>query len=334
MLKHSHPWSPLAQVRAGSPTYSIMNRDNASVEAALAPHLPDPGVAVSISPIATGKFNNSFFVRSTDIDWVVRVAPADDSVFLFYERDMMLQEPGIHCALLSRTSVPVPPVVALDTSRTAIDRNFLVMERLPGTPMSEACHGGPGVLRDVGAALAETHGITANAYGYLGEHHPMPQHSTWQDAFVDMWDRLLLDVEASGHYNVKEGAAFRRMLERNISLFDRNVPPSLLHMDVWAQNILVSEEGRLSGLLDWDRAVWGDPEIEFAVLDYCGISRPEFWDGYGAVRAESPDADIRRVFYLLYELQKYIVIEQGRRHNAKAARAYKKQAFQLAAELL
>jgi aminoglycoside phosphotransferase (APT) family kinase protein len=310
-----------------------MNPDSAAVEAALAPHLPDPGMPVSVSPIATGKFNSSYYIRSADVDWVVRVAPADDSVFLFYERNMMLQEPGIHSALLSRTSVPVPPVVALDTSRTAIDRNFLVLERLPGKPMSEAGSGDPDVLREVGAALAETHGITAHDYGYLGEHQPMPKHSTWLDAFVDMWDRLLLDIEASGHYNAEEGAAFRRLLDRNSNRFDRNVPASLLHMDVWAQNILVNEEGRLSGLLDWDRAVWGDPEIEFAVLDYCGISRPEFWDGYGAPRDESPDSEIRRIFYLLYELQKYIVIEQGRCNNAKSAREYKEQAFQLAAEL-
>jgi len=311
-----------------------MNLNSALVQTALSLYLPNPEAAVSVSPIATGKFNSSYYVRSDEVDWVLRVAPADDAVFVFYERHMMLQEPGIHNALLSRTSVPVPPVIALDTSRSEIDRNFLVLERLPGTPMSEAGAGGPEVLRDLGAALAETHGITANAYGYLGEHQPMSKHSTWLEAFVDMWDRLLQDIEASGHYSTDEGAAFRRLLDRNSSRFDRTVPASLLHMDVWAQNILVSDEGRLSGLLDWDRALWGDPEIEFAVLDYCGISRPEFWEGYGSVRDETQDAEIRRVFYLLYEMQKYIVIEQGRRHNAKAARSYKEQAFRLAAELL
>ncbi len=47
-------------------------------------------------------------------------------------------------------------------------------------------------------------------------------------------------------------------------------------MDVWAQNILVDSMGNVSGLVDFDRALWGDPEIEFAVLNYCGISEPAF----------------------------------------------------------
>ena len=75
----------------------------------------------------------------------------------------------------------------------------------------------------------------------------------------------------------------RRLLDRHAEVFDRPVPASLLHMDVWAENILADERGRLTGLIDWDRACWGDPEIEFAVLDYCGISEPPFWEGYGAV---------------------------------------------------
>jgi aminoglycoside phosphotransferase (APT) family kinase protein len=79
----------------------------------------------------------------------------------------------------------------------------------------------------------------------------------------------------------------RRLLDRHIDVFDRPVPASLLHMDVWAENILADERGRLRGLIDWDRALWGDPEIEFAVLDYCGISEPAFWEGYGVERDTS-----------------------------------------------
>jgi hypothetical protein len=42
---------------------------------------------------------------------------------------------------------------------------------------------------------------------------------------------------------------------------------------------------------------------------------------------------VRPAFYLLYELQKYIVIRQGRDHNASGARRYKQQALALAARV-
>ena len=103
-------------------------------------------------------------------------------------------------------------------------------------------------------------------------------------------------------------------------------------MDVWAQNILVDDGGRLTGLVDWDRALWGDPEIEFAVLDYCGISTPAFWQGYGRDRDRSEPAQVRRIFYLLYEIQKYIVIHHGRHRNPSSARRYKQHVLELVAQ--
>jgi len=286
--------------------------------------------AIHLRPIPTGKFNASYFVDIGDTHWVLRVAPPDTATFLFYERHMMRQEPDIHALLLEHTSVPVAPVIACDSSRQFIPRDFLILERLPGRPLSEASVTDvDAVLRRVGHCLAEAHTITARRYGYLGAHAPMEPQETWAQAFHIMWNKLLDDVSATGHYTDQESVRLRRLLDRHLSLFDRPVPSSLLHMDVWAQNILVDAAGSLTGLLDWDRALWGDPEIEFAVLDYCNISRPAFWEGYGKERDTTPEAGLRRVFYLLYELQKYIVIEHGRENNPARAAEYRKQAMAL-----
>ena len=125
----------------------------------------------------------------------------------------------------------------------------------------------------------------------------------------------------------------RQLLPAYRSCFDRSVPASLLHMDVWHQNILVNTQGTVTGLVDLDRALWGDPEIEFAVLDYCGISEPAFWEGYGRSRNTLPEALVRARFYLLYEVQKYIVIRLLRRDDPAGARRYKEQSFALARPL-
>ena len=59
------------------------------------------------------------------------------------------------------------------------------------------------------------------------------------------------------------------------------------------------------------------------------MSEPAFWEGYGTERDLSPDARVRQVFYLLYELQKYIVIREGRNGDSEGARRYKQQAMQI-----
>jgi len=162
----------------------------------------------------------------------------------------------------------------------------------------------------------------------------MEPQSTWADAFQVMWNKLLDDVVACGSYTPEEARVMRDLLDLYLEHFDRPVAPSLLHMDVWSQNILVDRLGNVTGLVDFDRALWGDVEIEFAVLDYCGISEPAFWEGYGSSRSESPSALIRRQFYLMYEVQKYMPIRIWRRNNPASAARYKAQSFALAAQLL
>jgi fructosamine-3-kinase len=228
--------------------------------------------------------------------------------------------------LLLKTSVPVARIIVYDDSHELIDRDFLIMERLPGRPLTEV-YGidYDFVLRQVGEYLAQAHSLHEDRYGYLGAHKPMIPQETWLEAFQIMWNKMIEDIAFVGHYNQDECQMMRLLLNKHIELFDRPIPSSFLHMDIWHQNILVDEFGNVTGIVDWDRALWGDPEIEFAVLDYCGVSEPAFWEGYGKERDMSPSARTRQIFYLLYELQKYIVIRQGRGNDYLGAKRYKQQ---------
>jgi len=286
----------------------------------------------------TGKFNSTFFVeRDEEEDLVIRIAPPDGTGVLFYERKMMAQEPELHRLLLERTTIPVPRILAYDTTRRVLDRDFLIMERMPGTALTEAAlparDGVSGVFRQVGSYLAQAHAITTDAYGYLGAHRCMAPQRTWWEAFRVMWGKLIDDTVRCGGYDARESTQLRAMLDRYRPAFDRAVPSSLLHMDIWHQNILVDESGKVTAILDWDRALWGDPEIEFAVLDYCGVSVPEFWEGYGRERQRTPEAAIRNRFYLLYEVQKYILISICRRKSRAQAERYREMVFSLARSL-
>lgn len=296
----------------------------------IATHLDVDMDSVSLAPVPTGKFNDSYYILAGKKEYVLRIAPPPNAVFCFYEKDMMRQEPAIHQLLLEKTTVPVARIYTSDFSHSIIPRDFLVMERLPGIAMTELTHvNEDAILRQVGVALAQTHAQKSDAYGYVGEHHPMEPQGSWMDAFVIMWRKLVDDVVSVGYYDDEERTLMLSTLDKYIKLFDRPVEACLLHMDVWAQNILVEGGNELTGLLDWDRALWGDPEIEFAVLDYCGISKPAFWEGYRAVRDESPEAQVRNFFYLLYEMQKYIVIRHGRDHDDYAAMTHKHQVMEI-----
>jgi hypothetical protein len=63
------------------------------------------------------------------------------------------------------------------------------------------------------------------------------------------------------------------------------------------------------------------------------MSGPAFWERYGRKRESSPEAAIRRIFYLLYEIQKYIFISRVRGNDRDGADGYRRYCLKLAARL-
>jgi len=311
--------------------------DDGKLEAAVRDIAGPPRTPPIFVPTQSGKYNTSYFVDGWARPMVLRVAPPDDPLFhLFYEYRMMRQEPGIHALVRERRAAPVAEVMGYAEAHPALGRDAIAMERLPGGAISARRMTRAmfrKVLRQVGECLARTHAITGETYGYIGPHRPMEPQKEWDSAFRIMWNRLLDDIERCGGYSAQEASMMREHLDRRLEHFRHRPAPCLLHMDVWAENILCDDEGKLTGLIDWDRGLWGDPEIEFAVLDYCGTSEEPFWEGYGKERDTSPEARIRHGFYLLYELQKYIFIRKVRSGSSKGADAYRRQALEMAANL-
>ncbi|MFC2038062.1 phosphotransferase family protein [Chloroflexota bacterium] len=162
-------------------------------------HLPVDPDRLTFEPIRTGKHNTSYYVGGAEDELVLRISPPDDAGFLFYERRMMAQEPQLHALLRAETTVPVARILAYDDSRTLVNRDYLLMERLPGRPLTEAGltgHQMDSVLEQVGGYLAQMHALVADRYGYLGSHCPMSSQATWVEAFTMMWSKLLDDIVA------------------------------------------------------------------------------------------------------------------------------------------
>ena len=128
-----------------------------------------PNGRISLSPIATGKFNNSYWVHVDDEVFVLRIAPPNDAVYVFYEAQMMRQEPALHALLRAETTVPVAEIVVFDESQTLLDRDYMLMRRLVGRPLSEMPHVDYNhVLYQVGAYLAQSASINGRSVWLSG----------------------------------------------------------------------------------------------------------------------------------------------------------------------
>lgn len=265
----------------------------------------------TVRAIGAGLYNDSYSVDCERGQFVLRIAPADDIPKLFYEVDMMRSEPGIHKLVAEKTDVPVPRVVHYDFSRKTIDRDFLVMEYLPG-------NSGLFSERELGGYVRQLHGIESDMCGY--PERKAPTRKDWPDLFMEYVQMILDDCLSCGVIEKAERDGMFEVYEENGFAVER-IRPVFLHLDLWSQNILTAN-GKITGMLDFDRGLYGDPELEFAVLDTYGYSSDDFFEGYGEERPCDEKARVRQKLYIVYELIKYAFIRTARGGSIATGRGF------------
>ena len=271
----------------------------------------------SVSKVGAGHYNDSYYIDSDKGRFVLRIAPPDSVPKLFYEIDMMKSEVNIHKVVREKTELPVPEIFYYDFSQDIIDTDHLIMKYLPGS-----C----GVFdeKQLGRYVKQLHTIKGSVYGYPDR--AAVTGKSWPEIFSTYVDLIFKDCLCCGVIDENEYAHFISIYKKHRQVIEE-VRPCLLHLDLWTQNIL-TVNGQITAILDFDRGLYGDPELEFAVLDTYGYSSEEFFEGYGQARPADSKALIRQRLYIVYELIKYAFIRTargrslstGRRHVAQCKR--------------
>ncbi|MEV6710477.1 aminoglycoside phosphotransferase family protein [Lentzea sp. NPDC051208] len=201
------------------------------------------------TPLGGGTYNSVFRVSAREGEFVLKVAPGDQPG-LTYERHLVRTE-AMFCTLGSAVA-PVPEVVYADDTA-------LLATCLPGRPVfGRSDVDRPKLRRELGQAVRALHEVTGPGFGY-------PQlglHDTWTEAFFGMFDAVRADAE---RYRVRLPTAD---LRRHAKAFDEVRRPALVHFDLWDGNVLA--DTGLTGVVDGERAFWGDPVAEFVSLALFG----------------------------------------------------------------
>lgn len=229
---------------------------------------------------------------------VLKLGPPPETPLLRYEADVIAAEADYFRLVAAHApAVPVPTVLYHDG-------DLLVTTLLPGTAIE------PGsaaeVRRQLGAAVAAVHTVTGDRFGYPGSRS---HAGTWPDAFEAIIDDLLADaVDWAVELPVRPDA-IRAVVTGHRALLSTVDRPALLHFDLWDGNVL-AEGDRLTGLVDGERYLYGDPLLDFvspAVLRRIE-TEPEhpFVLGYHGGPMTFDDSARRRL--ALYRLHLYLLM--------------------------
>ncbi|WP_367319204.1 phosphotransferase family protein [Streptomyces sp. HUAS ZL42] len=275
--------------------------------------------------LTDGWFNTAYRVRLEDgRAAVVKLAPPDDAPVLRYERGIMATEAMVYRRLapLAGNGIPTPELLHAG-------EGFLAVSVLEGTPWDKVADGLPrttrtALRRELGAITARLHTL-APEDGRFG--YPAPESALsaadWRTAFSAMVDALLDDAERWQSPLGVPSADIRALVAEGGYALGEITVPRLIHFDLWPGNIFVhvpdgdGSDARITGIIDHERAFWGDPAAELVSLGFGGDTGPDSDLVAGYVRAGglldfSPALRHRLALYGLY-LGLMLVVECGPR---------------------
>lgn len=169
----------------------------------------------------------------------------------------------------------------------------------------------PAVERDLADRLAALHDTTAEAFGFPFDTLTgrFRQPNPWTGAWPDFFGEHRLGHAAARA--VEEGVLPEPTADRVAAvvddlpgLLDHDPEPSLIHGDVWRENLILSGDS-VRAFLD-PACYYADPEVELAYLDWTATGGDAFTARYREVAGLPDGVEERRPVYRLYPLLTHV----------------------------
>lgn len=255
---------------------------------------------VSANELSDGWANTAYSILLNEGQSVIlKVAPAKGTKVMRYEKNIMRAEVETLRLAAQTDNLPVPKVFAYDDSCTIIGSEYFLMEQLQGVPLNKIKNSlsdleKEAIERKLGSYSRSINEIKGEHYGYYA--NPASWRITWAEAFEQMIMDVLADGRDAGAKLPVSYSEIEEQIIQNLDCLSTVETPRLVHWDLWDGNVFI-EEGRISGIIDFERALWGDPLMEF-YFSHLGKSNA-FEDGYG-LKIITPNQLKRRALYDLY----------------------------------
>ena len=168
--------------------------------------------------------------------------------------------------VLRPLGVPLPAIIAADVEA---ELPWLVLERLPGADLGDVIGDlGDHQLDRIAAGIAAAQAAvaatpSAGRYGYAARPQDAP-HTRWSRVLEDNLSRTHGRFVAAGLFDPGLVTTVHGALAARRDLVDRMPPTPFLH-DTTTKNVIVADDGTLSGIVDVDDLCFGDPRYVAAL---------------------------------------------------------------------
>jgi aminoglycoside phosphotransferase len=218
--------------------------------------------------------------------------------------------------LLRPLGAPLPEILAEGTDETP---SWLILERFPGTDLGDLIATfDERTLDEIARRVAAIQAIAARTrsagrYGYAARATDAP-FATWSGVLDASLARSRQRIAAAGCFDLTPVDQTQRLVDRLRSTIDQLPSIPFLH-DTTTKNVIVTEDGRFSGVVDVDDLCFGDQRyaaaLTLAVLMVFG--GPSGYVSAWLRHAGATDDAIFRLYVNLFVLD--LMSEQGHVFN-------------------
>jgi aminoglycoside phosphotransferase (APT) family kinase protein len=245
--------------------------------------------AESFDELGGGTFNTAYLVRLSDGQKVVlRVAPAQTADVDWQDAFLMRSEHAMQ-PFFAPVAALIPKTLLVDFTHQLLDRDYMFQTFIAGERWDDAWDElAPGennrLWSQFGDIMRQIHEVRGAAFGL-----PRPGFlfRRWSECVIDRFERTL-QAATEIQPGTKDLSRILELVRAHPGYLDEIEAPRLLHGDLWLFNILIrrgSGEPDIVGILDADRAWWGDPMADWTMFIFAHAEQkaghPHFWRAYG-----------------------------------------------------
>lgn len=263
------------------------------------------GAVTNVSELSAGEFNSAYRVTANGAEYVLKIAPKDNTHTLTYESDIIAREVKFYRLIAEKTDVKTPRIYYYDDTLSIIPTKYFIMEKLDSKPLNTVKLSKPerqSVNKLIGEMVAKLHTVKGNGFGY--EQNGL--YSNWYLALRSMVENLINDC-ARLNKKCKKGAKLLEFIDKSKAILEK-VESVYTHYDIWDGNVFYkNDNGEIElTLIDTERGFWGDGIGDFVSIELMtALNKKKSVIGYNKL-AEKPISFTRDEMIRYYIMTAYL----------------------------
>jgi aminoglycoside phosphotransferase (APT) family kinase protein len=224
---------------------------------------------------AGGLTNFVFRIHHDEGEFVVRIGQNPGKLNAYIKEQWAV-------ARAQKAGVPTPEI--LEVGNEAISSPYMISRCVRGQAATHHPHRQK-ILRELGRYTALIHSIPTSGFGSVFDwsSNQLSRNDSWNE-FLDQELHMDARLESLGKYKMLSPSRLKELrgvLERGVG---KKPSPSLNHGDVRLKNVLVTDAGKITALIDWEDCMscltphW---DLSLALHDLSTDEKLEFLAGYG-----------------------------------------------------